>query len=121
MGKDKNTHWNTDEIVSLIKENVSGDYTVKNSRLGEDYTTQCVSVSVTECGDTIKITGFNTSECIESASDAEIEFVELRDTASDSNGGLQSTCRSLRIVGLDIELALKKAGYSVVPQLRDWF
>ena len=124
--------WNTQEIKDLIQtilqqryhENALVPQTITVREPCGDYDTEEVVVQLYGIRDRLLIKGFRTEDYFkdgQSHSEAEVEHIQLRDTSADSKGGVQTHYEDLAVLGILIATRLRKRGWSVIPNLNDYF
>ena len=109
--------WNTEEIVKLLTH---PDWKISTTEPGGDVDT--TNLIVDTGNDRLFICGFSTGDynVSETPYNAEIEMIEVSD-GRDSRGGLNSSDEATCIAYGIICSRLRKAGFSVVPRLKDYF
>jgi hypothetical protein len=119
--------WNTQQVKTLIEEALA-DLKTKPERImvgecGGDYDSEGIQIDFGNY-EFLNVCGFHTGhtnmENGNSPSDMEVEMVEVSD-GQDSRGGLNSDHEPLCIAYGIVCSTLRKHGFSVVPQLKDYF
>lgn len=113
----KNLHWKTPEVMKLL-EGLDARMEVEGQ--GGDVDTETIRLTPKAGGDSVCVCGFSTNWDITSPADTKIEMVEVNDH-QDSRGGLNSDNEDTCVLYGKIVARLRKAGYSVVPRLKDYF
>jgi hypothetical protein len=111
--------WNTNAIVKLLS---LPNTKISTCMAGGDYDSTNVLVQpVPPAGDErISVLGFNTKSTSTNRDNFEIEMVEVCD-GQDSRGGLNSSNRNIALIYAEVCTRLRKAGFSVVPKMNDYF
>lgn len=121
--------WKTEQIVALTLQLVPlrlETFLRVETRPGEDCTTQRVLISINHqkegSEDTLLIQGFSTTQRPLSADDSvEIEHIEITDTSADSSRGIQTLNEELAILATRLRIHLTRLGWSVVPNMENFF
>lgn len=118
--------WKTDEIMDLIYEAVRPHYpqvSVERTGPGGDWDTANLVIKPDKISDPLYVCGFRSG--VEPAltetewDDGEVEMIELKD-GLDSRGGLNSGDIETSVAYAVISSALRRKGWSVVPQMKDY-
>jgi len=123
--------WKTQEVKDLIEKALEiaafkDCVAVRVNDIGGDHDTECIQVTwgKPEKRDSLFICGFHCTNTNydegNSPEDMEIEMVEMTD-GKDSRGGLNSSDPNLCMGYGIIMAALRQAGFSVCPQMKDYF
>ena len=111
--------WNTTERKQHL-EAIRGVAAVEVTLPGGDVDTEALVVHPKDGGDRLWVRGFITSFSELDPKDAEVEMIEVSD-GMDSRGGLNSSHPVTCEVYGRIVSALRMLGFTVVPQLKDYF
>jgi len=107
--------WNTEQVKAALAP--IGD--VYDGGYGGDYDTTNISVypKGRESGDCISVVGFRPGKALseeERDNAEEVEYAEVRNNESDSDGGLQSDDEEICVLYGRIIAAMRKMGYSTI-------
>lgn len=113
--------WKTDEVLKLL----DGLCDLKTEEPGGDYDTTVILASQggghrRPGGYSLWISGFHPLQEMVNPDDAEIEMIEVSD-GGDSRGGCNATEEEDLILHARVVSRLRKAGYLVVPRMKDYF
>lgn len=112
--------WNTDAIIKLLSNK---KIQITKTEAGGDYDSSNLIISpkgATDDDDHLYVCGFITEGNRPDPDNYEIEHVEVTD-GKDSRGGLNSSDEQLAHVYADVCTKLRKAGFDVVPCLKNYF
>ena len=117
----KEVKWNTDAIIKLLTD---ARWNLEVTGAGGDCDTECIILRIDGykvADDMLYISGF-TTDCkgIPNTKDCEIESIEVSD-GKDSQGGLNSSDENLGVAYGVVCSRLRKAGFSVVSCMKDYF
>lgn len=106
------------DIVAAIASAVAGCTTSVSEFAGGDYDTVAIHVSVPGCRNSVSITGYNAGPdgrtTIPARDNVDVDFIELRDSAADSRGGIQTDNQQLAMAAAQIKVLLKRLGFQWV-------
>ncbi len=110
--------WKTDEIIAAIS---ALGCSVEKQPQGGDYDTTTIVATAhgAEADNFLHIAGFNPEHEITTPDDVEVEMVELSD-GQDSRGGLNTDDAPTEELYLKIKRMLRKMGFQVVNQMKDY-
>ena len=120
------TRWKTGDILDLIhgdKAPCRVPHFCQVNGPGSDYDTNVIWLTPkgSPDGEWISVSGFVTSDApIATPNDCEIEMVMVSD-GQDSRGGLNSADLNTCLLYAYVCHSLRSAGFSVVPQMTDYF
>ena len=120
--------WKTMEIKKIVEDavNVLPDKPTKIlvDVCGGDYDSEGIQIQYGKGGEFLNVCGFHVgrtnSEKGNTPSDMEIEMIEVSD-GQDSRGGLNSKDHRVCMAYGAICGALRRLGFDVVPQMKDYF
>ena len=124
--------WNTKEIKELIQMILQQRYqeialvpqTITVREPCGDYDTEQIVVQLYGIRDRLLIRGFRTDGHFEGnqlRSNTEVQHIQIRDTSADTRGGIQTHDEDLAVLAAIIATRLRKRGWSVIPNLNDYF
>lgn len=110
--------WKTDEVMAAIS---ALGCVVEKHPQGGDYDTSTVVATAhgAEEGNFLHVAGFDPEHEITTPDDVDVEMVELTD-GQDSRGGLNTDDAPTEELYLKIKRVLRKMGFSVVNQMKDY-
>ena len=110
--------WNTNEVFELLR---SSDWDIEVGSKGGDYDTDNIYITPHGCEDeNLTVLGFDTSKVCGTPSDADVSMVKVSD-GLDSAGGLNSADSKMAHAYADVCARLRQHGFTVVPNMRDYF
>lgn len=119
--------WKTKEIKKLIQDALEA-LPIKPARIlvlkeGGDYDSELIQIQYTKL-EFLNVCGFDTeksnNEDGNTPSDMEVEMIEVKD-GQDSRGGLNSDNEGVCMAYGVLCGALRRNGFDVVPQMKDYF
>lgn len=115
----KNDIWDTEEMVKLLQ---SPDWTITIHPPGGDVDTETLYLVAKGAKPHIGLylCGFNSQDNVEDPKRSSVEMLELSD-GEDSAGGLNTDDEPTCIMYAKVISKLRKAGWVVVPCLKDYF
>lgn len=110
--------WNTDEMIRLLSQFGK----VTPCEQWSEITSRNIVVEAEGAAkhNQIYVTGFITGDTELNGNDCEIEMIEVSD-GQDSRGGLNTDDEPTCVLYAKIVSALRKKGFSVVPQMKNYF
>jgi hypothetical protein len=112
------SRWNT-KVLKEVIEKMPGTEKVTVQQQYSEYCTDALRIKPKGSKEAIFMFGF----CVKrepKPTDDEVEMVEMAD-GTDSRGGLQSSCPKLGHLFVDIKVMMKRMGFEVVDQMKDYF
>jgi hypothetical protein len=110
------SRWITDDVVKAIST-VNGT-SIERIDMGEDHTTQSVTVEVENSENTVYVRGFSTNTYLKTDNNVDVEMVEVSTGYSD---GDMPNDPDYVIVHARVKAALMRMGHTVVNSLDPYF
>lgn len=108
------------EIIEVAK-GINSEVMSGTNSAGGDYDTISVILQLPSSKDSISVCGFRTGSRLTERDNVDVDMIEVRNFDSDSEGGLQISDEKLGAFGGMLYARLKKQGWGIARNLKEYF